>query len=1307
MRHTTYSSSAHVPNIDLPQGTQLSSHMVNAVGLLNSHQLEPGSIPGRVTPGFLHVGIVPNDAAGQRVFSGISHFPRSFIPALIHTHLNYPHRLSRPRYRRTSTSGGLRVSSVRSRFPYSSDEGLSTTARAPTARRSRQGTRTQVGHAHYNSDHPRRYVSYNQQLMARLDAGPGVRTLVGVRRAAVVQFGVSCVVGRAGLVGVTRAGASRQVMAAQTRWRTGRNRHDGATALLERRSDETLGGRVNVARVCRCQQDCLSEFIEFGAKSKYSMQRRKYTSIYLNSDTAVAIFSLVATAMCSQLYLRPGSTEFRPCLLEGLRGALRKRRHLARADGEDTTNCLSRDLKITDAGAGNVDREPACRQVFGRHPAHLPPTRPTRLCRRERERREREHLSLRSGPGPSAASVRSPARYAENTTSSVTCPPPPSTAVARETPTLPLLRSLPQRAVRRLFSQLNYTRRQRSAKSRFGIPLACTGGIRCISGSFISVLCNYSVTGSQFIRRPQHNSEAATVLQAKKDRMPSYLVSTQNKRVSRGETAACSANSSRKCQKNGVIRQQHFGTTFANQRLAYLGATVAERLARSPPTNANWAQYPAGPQDFRKWESCRTMPLVSGFSRNLPLPPPLHSGAALYSLQPPSSALKTSLLRVAQISLLILHSLRYLPARRPSSHIERNIACSEAIREAIFVGSGKHICEGWEGSVFEARSGQSKQQHTPPLGRPRRPIASRPRADPRATTHFTDCWASLCGVHLPYPSLLHPLLAGPQHLTILKTNCRGEPGSLPGRFTEFSHVGIVPDDAVDRRVFSGSPVSPALSFRCCYILALLTLIGFKDLIVKSRPNLAVANVKPDAPGTGHEALTSSRDSAGDINQESGVFVRGQPEDLYSRWRPAVCLVSGRETCAALCHPTRRPRPASVCVPAQRRRQRGRGFSGVSTSGRRKPEMGSLCICWQEQQLPLELSTALFDVAHACSLRPSYDTALQCSSHDISSCGRVPPADCRDAYSSTKRKINIATSLIISIHASIDYQLRAAVVQWSDCSHPINANRVRFQMDLPLGFSHTGIVPTMPAGRRVFSEIPSFPRSCIPALLRTHFALTLYGASDAVVNLCTPIQEDLGSNPDPVILISVCRGFPEHSRRMLGRTGQISALFSPRLGAGSERCVRYHVAGASGAMTARQSRRVVFNLPPSGGACHAPPTAGGTVSCRELSCPLLATPSLPTTRCAGVEKIWAALNIGVLKADDGEAAGIQGRGNREIPEKTRRTAASSRTIPTCENPGVTSPEIEPGSPGWEASSLTTIPPRPPLCEYIIVRIHVPF
>ncbi|KAJ8891905.1 hypothetical protein PR048_004461 [Dryococelus australis] len=59
-----------------------------------------------------------------------------------------------------------------------------------------------------------------------------------------------------------------------------------------------------------------------------------------------------------------------------------------------------------------------------------------------------------------------------------------------------------------------------------------------------------------------------------------------------------------------------------------VGATVAERLARSPPTKAIWVQSPAGSPDLRKWESCRTMP----FSQRAFSGPPK-------SLRSPSSAM--------------------------------------------------------------------------------------------------------------------------------------------------------------------------------------------------------------------------------------------------------------------------------------------------------------------------------------------------------------------------------------------------------------------------------------------------------------------------------------------------------------------------------------------------------------------------------------------------------------------------------------------------------------------------------------------
>ncbi|KAJ8895883.1 hypothetical protein PR048_001223 [Dryococelus australis] len=66
----------------------------------------------------------------------------------------------------------------------------------------------------------------------------------------------------------------------------------------------------------------------------------------------------------------------------------------------------------------------------------------------------------------------------------------------------------------------------------------------------------------------------------------------------------------------------------------------------------------------------------------------------------------------------------------------------------------------------------------------------------------------------------------------------------------------------------------------------------------------------------------------------------------------------------------------------------------------------------------------------------------------------------------------------------------------------------------------------------------------------------------------------------------------------------------------------------------------------------------------------------------------SLGVSVIKEARCKTARMKGYGERELPEKTRRLAESSDTIPTCENPGVARPGFEPGSPWWEASSLTT-------------------
>ncbi|KAJ8895044.1 hypothetical protein PR048_000368 [Dryococelus australis] len=63
---------------------------VHAVSLLAPHQDESGSIPGRVTPGFSQVRIMPVDSAGRRVFSGISRYLRPLHSGDAPVHLASP-----------------------------------------------------------------------------------------------------------------------------------------------------------------------------------------------------------------------------------------------------------------------------------------------------------------------------------------------------------------------------------------------------------------------------------------------------------------------------------------------------------------------------------------------------------------------------------------------------------------------------------------------------------------------------------------------------------------------------------------------------------------------------------------------------------------------------------------------------------------------------------------------------------------------------------------------------------------------------------------------------------------------------------------------------------------------------------------------------------------------------------------------------------------------------------------------------------------------------------------------------------------
>ncbi|KAJ8883779.1 hypothetical protein PR048_015633 [Dryococelus australis] len=74
------------------------------------------------------------------------------------------------------------------------------------------------------------------------------------------------------------------------------------------------------------------------------------------------------------------------------------------------------------------------------------------------------------------------------------------------------------------------------------------------------------------------------------------------------------------------------------------GATVTGRFACSPPTKAIRVQSPAGSlRIFACGNRAGRCPSSAGFLGALPFPPPFNSGAAPFSLQSPTSALKTSI----------------------------------------------------------------------------------------------------------------------------------------------------------------------------------------------------------------------------------------------------------------------------------------------------------------------------------------------------------------------------------------------------------------------------------------------------------------------------------------------------------------------------------------------------------------------------------------------------------------------------------------------------------------------------------------
>ncbi|KAJ8882102.1 hypothetical protein PR048_018590 [Dryococelus australis] len=173
-----------------------------------------------------------------------------------------------------------------------------------------------------------------------------------------------------------------------------------------------------------------------------------------------------------------------------------------------------------------------------------------------------------------------------------------------------------------------------------------------------------------------------------------------------------------------------------------LGATVAERLACSPPGSISARISP----DFSMWESCQSMPFVGGFSRGSPvsLAPSFRRCSILISITPIGSQdldVKShpNLFTRSQIQTEVSrNSNPESPRRKPP----RNQLCH---------GGEFFFPDAWTCSPRPGTHGTGKR----PARVPERPVG------PTLALHRAGPGPCLCVVHSTSPSIIRTGQAGP------------------------------------------------------------------------------------------------------------------------------------------------------------------------------------------------------------------------------------------------------------------------------------------------------------------------------------------------------------------------------------------------------------------------------------------------------------------------------------------------------------------------------------------------------------------
>ncbi|KAJ8871568.1 hypothetical protein PR048_027894 [Dryococelus australis] len=462
-------------------------------------------------------------------------------------------------------------------------------------------------------------------------------------------------------------------------------------------------------------------------------------------------------------------------------------------------------------------------------------------------------------------------------------------------------------------------------------------------------------------------------------------------------------------------------------------------------------------------------------------------------------------------------------------------------------------------------------------------------------------------------------------------------GCIPDRVTGFLQVGIVPDDDVGRL---GPPISPAPSFRHRSILPSITLIGSQDLTVKSRPNLfthslSVPSIKK------HNFLQST------INPSSSPNKCQFNLWPCSRWETATILMwTNTTTTAAI------------------------GKSGDAGKERRGCKTAAdECSGRARGRATLRLPT----------VRGGAPSTLEHSG--LMECGLNYSSIYNNTWTGGRRKWPARR------------RPEAAVTCLSprgdprrDVSAVAMATRIHTSHDHPPGSS--GPQSILPAGFQTVTRLPRALLSlqhCVYVLANGRGGGGLVGRVRGVSELLSPDTRwrpgtRLNLSPqdaphscthgkldlsDDVKILSgvVVRLLASHLGKLSSIRGGVAPVFS-RVG---------NVSGGAADFLGD------LPFPPPFHSGAAPYLASSSSTLKTSRRPNLK--QLITSFRSGY--IWAALNINAEERGEcGASAGKQPADQRHSP---------ARFPHTCDSTGATRLGIEPGSPRWEASRLTTTPP----------------